>query len=478
MPEKIMVDFEFSSKQRAALRALEDPQWLQILWGGSRGAGKSLLGVRWAFLQAVKIIKQFNLQPSAHPPVIGFLGRKRATDFNATTLNTFKQFVPANAYTMIEHKKIIRIQNTVDLMYGGLDDSETINKFLSAEFSFFFADQGEELTQEDAGMLLGTLRQRFNGKSPDYKAFYTANPAQCWIKQRFITNPEPRCLYIKALPSDNPFLDPGYIDKLRQAFSFNPQLLQAFIYGSWDDLDTAYTVIPSSAIEKCVDSGYTDRSGEKRITVCDIAEDGSDETVIYDFVNSRVKTDTIEIYSHRDLMDSCGRIQAHAKKNGSNLICIDKVGLGAGVYSRLQEIYGQSDDDPEGTPKVTVYGFDGRISPPGALNDMTFKNYKTYAWFKARDIIKEGRCDIPNDSVLKSQLAGVTWKFTSGEVIMLDTNQDVKERLGQSPDRATTLIMGLDALSRASIIKPYDKYSRPQYNRARMGNHRVSWATV
>lgn len=474
------IRMKLSKKQRLAIDTLALPDVEEILYGGAKGGGKSVFGCEWVLKRCLELIQECQIKPSQNPPVIGFMGRKQSVDFSSTTLETWKRFIPPEMYQLKASEKLIVIQGTVSIRYGGLDDSDTIRKFNSAEFAFYFIDQAEECDESDIAMLRGTLRLKINGIQPKYKGLLTANPAICWLKKAFITSPQPGTRFIQALPSDNPFIDSqAYVAQLKKAFGFNPTLLNAYLYGSWDDLDSAFTVIPAAAIERCVDSGYEDRTGERRITVCDIAEDGSDETVIYDFIGPHVREETVEIYSHRDLMDSCGRIQAHAKKNGSNLICIDKVGLGAGVYSRLQEIYSDTEDDIEAVKRVVIYGFDGRIAPPGPLNEMTFKNYKTYAWFKARDIIKERKCDIPNDPILKSQLAGMTWKFTSGEVIMLDTNQDVKERLGQSPDRATTLVMGLDALSRAAVIKQFDKYARPQYNRSRISSgKRISWATV
>lgn len=468
--------FQMSPRQFLAYQSLGDINIDELLYGGAKGGGKSVFGCEYSALKTIDVIKTCNLKPSETPPVVGFMGRKQSVDFSATTLETWKRFIPPELYTHKPSEKLIVIGNTAAIRYGGLDDTDTIKKFNSMELAFFFIDQAEECSENDIAMLRGTLRIKLNGIQPAYKGLLTANPAICWLKPAFISAPQPRTRFIRALPSDNPFLDSqAYVAQLKRAFGFNPALLNAYLYGSWEDLDSAFTVIPAAAVERCAESGYTSREGEKRITVCDIAEDGSDETVIYDWLNAKVRRDTIEIYSHRDLMDSCGRLQAHAKKNGSNMICIDKVGLGAGVYSRLQEIYGSAEDEKV-EQKVAVYGFDGRIKAPGDLNDMTFKNYKSYAWFKAREIFKEGRVDIPDDPILKAQLSGMTWKFTSGEEIMLDTNEDVRERLGQSPDRATTVVMGLDALTKAPVIKPYDRYARPQYNRHRL--EKVSWATV
>lgn len=470
------VKFPMSPKQREALLTLMRPTIDELLYGGAKGGGKSVFGCEWCVIQAIEVIKKCNLKQSDSPPVVGFMGRKQSVDFTSTTLETWKRFIPSDLFELKSSEKLIIINRTVSIRYGGLDDSETIKKFNSMELAFYFIDQAEECSENDIGLLRGTLRLKLNGIQPAYKGLLTANPAICWLKKAFITAPQEGTKFIQALPSDNPFIDAqAYIAQLKKAFGFNPQLLKAYLYGDWDDLDSAFTVIPSGAIEKCVDSNYESADGERRMTICDIAEDGADETVIYDFIGSCVRRETVEIYSHRDLMDTCGRLQAHAKKNGSKLLCIDKVGLGAGVYSRLVEIYSNAEEDEK--EEMIVYGFDGRISPPGDLNDMTFLNYKTYAWFKARETFKERKVDIPDDPILKAQLGGMTWRFNSGEVIMLDTNTDVRARLGQSPDRATTLIMGLDALSRC----PVSKRKRDQYDHrhsSRAVPKRLNWATV
>ena len=198
---------------------------------------------------------------------------------------------------------------------------------------------------------------------------------------------------------------------------------------------------------------------EKRITVCDPAEGdtnleedtgegGGDETVIYNFVNGKIVSE--EIYKDYKLMDTVGRIQGHAKRNGSNLICVDKVGVGAGVYARLCEIY---EDDKW----MEIYGFDSRLKAPSGEGEETYANYKTYAWFKARDKWFIPRMvSIPDDAVLKRQLSRIRYRYTSGGhggKYMLESKKKMKKILGCSPDRADALVMGLDALEKASYTE-------------------------
>ena len=141
-------------------------------------------------------------------------------------------------------------------------------------------------------------------------------------------------------------------------------------------------------------------------------------------------------------MDTAGRVAFHQRKNQSSLICIDKIGEGAGVYSRLKEMYDNYKD-------ITVYGFDSRIK---ADDKETYYNKKAEAWWNAsKDYFFEKRVGIPNDQKLISQLSGVTYEFKSGRIKILD-KEKLKVKLGGSPDRADCLVMGLDALKIAEKI--------------------------
>lgn len=461
LAERPVHKITLSQRQIDALRLLRLDDVDELLYGGAKGGGKSVFGCNWVFLRCKELISEFDLRPQGNPrliPIVGFMGRKQAVDFTATTLNTWKREIPADAYRIaqIENSvKVIVIEESVAVQIGGMDDTDTIKKFNSAEFCFYFVDQAEEVSEEDIAMLRGALRLKLKDsrtsefRAPAYKGLLTANPALCWLKPAFITAPQKGTKFVRALPSDNPFLPAGYIDQLRKAYAFKPELLKAYLDGSWDDLDQAFVVIPNRHIVQNVDNEQHDKRVMKRVTVCDVSGEGDDETVIYDLENAKIVAE--EIYSHRSLMDTAGRLQAHANRHGSNLICVDKVGEGSGVYSRLMEIY-------ENNPRMTIYGFDGRVRPPEGIEKQTYRNYKTYAWFKAAAKFAEQRCDIPNDPILLSQLGSVTWHYDSNEVMCLDRKEDLKEKLKRSPDRADCYVMGLDALDYAEPVKKVDAY--------------------
>ena len=457
--ENPKITMELSPRQAEALSVLEDPETQELMYGGAKGGGKSVFLCYYAYRLCKQLIQMFDLPVRKYPLVAGFMGRKQGVDFNATTLVTWKKMIPEDAYLIREIEKVryIVIEGKIAIQIGGMDRTETVNKFNSAEYAFYCLDQAEELTRDEIGLIRGTRRLKINGEPVVYKGLLTANPAICFLKDDFIDNPAKGNRFVQALPGDNPFLAPGYIEQLRKAFGHKPELLKAYLEGSWDDLDAANVIINYKHVRNCVNNDQHDKTVIKKITVCDVSEGGgNDECVIYDMVNTKIVNQ--EIYNWNSPMDTCGRIQAHARKNGSNLIAIDKIGSGNGVYARLVEVYSEGEGD-----EMTVYGYDSRLSGKdlGTADGTTFHNRKAASWWKAGIMFAEGLCDIPNDPKLINQLAGVTYHFLSNMKIIVDDKEKViKPKLGCSPDRAEAYIIGLDALEIAEPVSKPDAYMR------------------
>lgn len=475
------VDFEFSDRQLQTLEALADPKIKEVMYGGAKGGGKTVLGTRWVFLKCLELIKAFKLKKQAeirNIPIAGFMGRKHAVDFSATTMLTWKREIPSEFYELrsIDGKvPVVVILNSIAVQYGGLDQEDEVKKLNSAEFAFYFIDQAEEVSEENAGMLRGTRRFKYAGMEPPggYKGLYTTNPRQCWLKSEFVDEATraPNVAYIQALPSDNPYLPQTYTDDLKQAFNNRPELLQAYLYGSWDDLTNQQTIIKQRWVEVATNHSGIKDGPELRVTVADIADgdnngidedfigdESGDETVIYDFVRGQLVDQ--EIYRNYDPMFTASRLVMHQKKNRSSVICVDSIGVGSGVFSRLRQVYSDERD-------VYIFGFDSRINPPGENNQRIYKNYKTYAWFTvAEEYFQPGKVSIPNDPELLRQLSNVPYTYSSNGKFTVLPKEKIKKILKVSPDRADACVMGLHALSKAQP----EQFSGTKYYQRRTFN--------
>ena len=157
-----------TQRQSVAWHAIHDSSIVDVMYGGAKGGGKSHFLCVWVFTTAMQIAQQFGLARTGNPLHVGWFGRKQATDFAGTTLQTWRTIIPPELYqirggTERDVKHII-IDGRIAVDFGGLDKQENINKFNSAEYCFIAVDQAEETTRDEVSVLRASRRMRINGK--------------------------------------------------------------------------------------------------------------------------------------------------------------------------------------------------------------------------------------------------------------------------------------------------------------------------
>jgi len=438
------IDRRLSPKQTLAFDTLEDPKVEELLYGGAKYGGKSVFGCIWSYFYCKYIIKLCKLKPREYPIPVGFMGRKQGTDFMDTTFETWKRFIPFDLYKVHEQKKEIVIEDTVKINFGGLDDQLNINKFNSAEYAFAFVDQAEEITRDDAGMIRGTLRLEIDGIKIPTKALWTANPAICWLKDDFILSPIPVRRFVQALPIDNVFVDGrAYVERLKEAFRHRPELVQALVFGSWDQLEGSNILISHMDAQFAVNLEVPTTKAIKRLIVCDPSRFGDDETVVYAFQNTSVIDQ--EIFGKKDTFETAGRLLAMRNKHQATLIVVDEIGIGAGVVDALVKLKGRN-------RTWGVYPFNSASKPK---DEIMFINTRAEAWWYASGLFNDQKVSIPPDPILVGQLAASTYKYGRGGRVQIEDKEDIKKRLNRSPDRADAIVMGLYALQDTPVWRPY-----------------------
>jgi hypothetical protein len=334
----------------------------------------------------------------------------------------------------------------VKILTGGLDNSEIINKFNSAEYAFFFLDQAEEIDVEQVGELRATFRLIINDKKIPGKGLFTANPAPSFLKDEFILNPTPDRLFIQALPTDNHYLGPEYIEVLKDSFRNRPELLKAYVEGSWESLGGFDQVIKDSWVRNA--DGITLYPPRiKKLITCDPARYGDDETVIYLLKNTEIAES--EIYGKKSLMHTANILHTISHKNGDCLIVVDVCGIGAGVVDRLIEM------------GDNVLGIDNASK---SEEPEKYYNLRSQIWCKAADMFADGDVQLKNaDYRLQGQLCTPRYEFRNGK-ILIEAKADIKKRLGNSPDRADAYVNGLYALQfiEGELVGRKDSYSEDE----------------
>lgn len=426
----LTLNFPLSDRQRLAM--MDEAQFL--LYGGAKGGGKSWWACVWMIAQALKY-KGNKL----------FFFRRRSVDFTNTTLETWKKVVPSNLYKINEQKKKIFVKYVDSVIdYGGLDDPMLIQSLNSAEYGGGCVDQAEEIEKDSFGMLRGTLRHKLpDGTFPSYQVRFTANPAQCWLKDDFITMPKAGFKFIPALPTDNPFLPPTYVENLREAFQHRPALLAAYLEGSWDDLSGHDLCIQPNWIEAA--KSRVPRDGVlKRIVVNDPARFGDDENVILvmeETPNCAYIVDKV-VLEHKSLMDTAGRLSALRKKWNATMIAVDCIGIGSGVVDALIDL-GEN-----------VLSINSSSKPTSETTNERYFNLRSQMWMEAGSKFSDGKVSLmseKDDYTLQSQLSTTKFKFANGKM-QAESKDDIKKRIGNSPDRADAFVMGLYALSQVERL--------------------------
>ena len=455
------LDINYTPKQIEADQTIEGPSCKYLLYGGAKGGGKSVFGCYWIFLKCLELIKKFDIRVTGYPVPVGFMGRKRGVDFNDTTLETFKRFIPPSLYKIREQDKEIVILDRVKIIYGGFDSEENIKKFNSAEFAYFFIDQAEEITRDDFGLLCGTLRLSVKKQPVVVKGLLTANPADCWLKDEFIHNNKQTHRFLQALPSDNPFLPEDYVETLREAFRHRPELVEAYVHGNWDVIAGSQLVIKPSWVRSSVKREISE-STQKRVVACDPARYGDDETVIYVLEGPRIIHS--QFYGQRDTMYTAGHLLALQRKYQAKLIAVDSIGIGGGIVDRLKEL------------KAPVFPINVGERASTEKEQKQYQNKRAEIYWKAGLLFADEKISIPDEPLLIRQLGNVQYEVVdSNGKIKIEPKQKIKERMGgKSPDRADAFVLGLYALNYVSEKSRDFFRNRPKPRRSSYGWERFN----
>ncbi|MGB2865424.1 MAG: hypothetical protein WBC05_18990 [Sedimentisphaerales bacterium] len=179
---------------------------------------------------------------------------------------------------------------------------------------------------------------------------------------------------------------------------------------------------------------------EKRIGV-DVARSGDDATVFLLRESAAVRD--IEEYHNQNTMETVGKLILFVDKHkvSWNNVFVDVIGIGAGVVDRLKEQ----------RRRVRAVNFGS-----SAYDSKKYANMRAECYWKVHDALKPdaavpmtlpARCD-----KLVSELAAIEWRVTSTGKIIVEPKEDIKKRLGRSPDHADALALSYARPSRKGHV--------------------------
>jgi hypothetical protein len=189
----------------------------------------------------------------------------------------------------------------------------------------------------------------------------------------------------------------------------------------------------------------------------DVARYGDDRTALC--IRRHRRVEKVESWRGLDTMQTAGRVKLAydeaATDDKPTSIVIDVIGIGAGVVDRLREL---------GLPVRAV-----NVAEAPAVR-AKFHRLRDEMYFKGREWFETLAVECPQHEI-GSELGDVTFSYTSAGQIKVEKKDDIKERLGRSPDVGESLLLSLMEDCEAIAEDRSDRYRR-----ARMRATETAWA--
>lgn len=200
-------------------------------------------------------------------------------------------------------------------------------------------------------------------------------------------------------------------------------------------------VIPLSWVELAYDRWRvwddagrpTPESGMNTVGV-DVARSGEDKTLMAIRLGNII-TELRET-SKEDTMQTAGRVVGVLDGADSMVAIVDVIGIGAGVVDRLRE------------RKKSVEPFNASAGTKrrDSTNELGFVNCRAASWWNLREMLDPASghdLALPPDDVLTGDLTAPHWRVMSGGNIQVEPKEDIKKRIGRSPDRGDAVVMAV-----------------------------------
>ena len=196
----------------------------------------------------------------------------------------------------------------------------------------------------------------------------------------------------------------------------------------------------------------------RRIVSCDPAF-GGDACIVMGMENGRI-VEKVELHPTNtdEIVGACmmvaGRLNTH------NFI-IDTIGWGKGATDGLMQIGGNH---------VQAWNCAESPSNPDA-GPCLLANKRSEMWWATMEAVNAGTVPYIEDDSTRKQLTSICYRRTSRGAIMMELKDDVRKRLGRSPDEADAYVMGVYGQANVSpVVGGVEQYRRFIPAAARMGS--------
>ena len=432
---QVVFDTNGNDKQKEVARLWVNDYTTDIVYGGSKGSGKSFLGCSLILGDAM-------IYPGTHY----FIARKKLNDLRKFTIPSIHEVM--NIWGIGKQYYRYNGQDNFYEFYNGskiflldakwMPSDPTYARFGSMQMTRGWIEEAGEFEMEAKNNLNASIGR---WKNEEYglvaKLLQSCNPSKNYLYSDYYKPHKEGRLpnwqaFVQALPSDNKMLDKGYLENLNRTLSYNEK--ERLLYGNWEYEDDPLKLFSNyNRILELFTNEFIVPGNAKYLTA-DIAYEGSDIFVI-GIWNGLVLVEIIAI----DKIDETqigNKIRELRLKHGiplSNTI-YDADGLKTFVRHSAKE----------GHLLGAVQFHNGGK----ALFGEKYFNLKAQCYFKLADMVEKSEIYIsPNCKQYRKQIIEELEQIKKlersddNDPHRLEKKTDLKERLGRSPDFADMIMM-------------------------------------
>ena len=234
---------------------------------------------------------------------------------------------------------------------------------------------------------------------------------------------------------ESPLVSKNYIADMAKKYGIDSPIYQVRVKGNFATATDG--VIPLSLCEAAKVREVGKVAGDI-VWGLDVARFGDDSTALAKRQRN-VQVEPTKEWFGKDTMQTVGILKNEydAAKEKPKKICIDVIGLGAGVVDRAKEL---------GLPVVAV-----NVAESASV-DTKYARLRDELWFNGRDWLAAMDCKLCDDDALIAELTTPKYSILSNGKIKVESKDEMKKRGVSSPNRADAWLMTFAPVGVSSAI--------------------------
>ena len=227
--------------------------------------------------------------------------------------------------------------------------------------------------------------------------------------------------------ADAEYVSDDFIEDMAQQYGEDSAIFSVRVKGEFAETSED-SLIPRHLVDSAIDR-EVDAMTVAPIWGLDPARFGGDRTALAKR-QGNVLIEPIKAWQGKDLMETVGIILAEWETTSfmdrPSEICVDSIGVGAGVVDRLREL---------GMPARGV-----NVAESPALGNR-YQRLRDELWFKCREWFEARDCQVPDQDELLHELTSLRFKILSSGKFKAEGKDEMKKRGLRSPDLADALVL-------------------------------------